>query len=156
MIAQRNGQQRQARRGKGDVDPALDDAVEALQRDVVDVDDGDAVQILEPRPQRDDLQEIGHDLDVHALAARALDELEHLHVLVGWQRDVEMIDRLANGDFRRLLDAAEERQTAVAEVIARCLDVHEADDLVAELAMFEDLVGDEPPELPGRPRSESA
>ena len=45
---------------------ALDDAVEALQRDVVDVDDRDAVEILEPRAQRDDLQQVGHDLDVDA------------------------------------------------------------------------------------------
>ena len=52
---------------------ALDDAVEALQRDVVDVDDRDAVEILEPRAQRDDLQQVGHDLDVDALAAGDLD-----------------------------------------------------------------------------------
>ena len=68
-------------------------AVEALQRHVVDVDDRHAVEVLEPRAQRDDLQQIGHDLDVDHLAARALEELEHPHVLLGRQRDVQVIDR---------------------------------------------------------------
>ena len=93
-------------------------AVEALQRDVVDVDDRHAVEILEARPQRDHLQQIGHDLDVDALAAGALDELEHLHVLLGRQRDVEMIDRFADRDLGRFVDRAEQRQAAVPEVIA--------------------------------------
>ena len=44
----------------------LTHAVEALQRHVVDVDDRDAVEIFEPRAQRDDLQQVGHDLDVDA------------------------------------------------------------------------------------------
>ena len=74
---------------------ALDDAVEALQRDVVDVDDRNAVEILEAGAQRDHLQQIGHDLDVDHLAAGALEQLEHPHVLLGRQRDVEVIDRLA-------------------------------------------------------------
>ena len=72
---------------------ALDDAVEALQRHVVDVDDRHAVEILEPGAQRDHLQQIGHDLDVDHLAAGAVEQLEHPHVLFGRQRDVEMIDR---------------------------------------------------------------
>ena len=67
-------------------------AVEALQRDVVDVDDRDAVEILEPGAQRDDLQQIGDDLDVDHLAAGAFEELEHPHVLFGRQRDVQMVD----------------------------------------------------------------
>ena len=50
-----------------DVEPALDDAVEALQRNVVDVDDRHAVEILEARAQRDHLEQIGDDLDVDAL-----------------------------------------------------------------------------------------
>ena len=51
---------------------------------------------------------------------------------------------------------AEQRQPAVAEVIAGCAVVDEADDLIAELAMLEDLVGDEPAELARRRQSESA
>ena len=76
-----------------DVDRALEHAVEALQRHVVEVDDRDAVEVLEPGAQRDELQQVGHDLDVDALAARRLDQAEHLHVLVERQRHVEVIDR---------------------------------------------------------------
>ena len=83
------------------------------------------------------------------LAAGALDELDHLEVLLGRERDVEVVDRLALRDVRRFVDRAEQRQAAVAEVIARRAVVHEADDLVAELAVLEDLVGDEAAELAG-------
>jgi len=40
------------RGGDRDVHPALEHRVEALERDVVDVDDRDAVEILEARTQR--------------------------------------------------------------------------------------------------------
>ncbi len=73
---------------------ALDDGVEALQRHVVDVDDRHAVEILEAGAQGNDLQQVGHDLDVDHLAAGALEQFEHPHVLLGRQRHVEMIDRL--------------------------------------------------------------
>ena len=39
------------------------------------------------------------------LAAGALEQLEHLHVLLGRQRDVQVVDRLARRDLRRLVDA---------------------------------------------------
>ncbi len=129
------------------VDRPLDDAVEALQRNVVDVDDRHAIEIFEARAKRDDLQQVGHDLHVDAFAARALDQLQHLQVLFGRQGDVEMIDRFARHDVGRFRDGAEERQTAIAEVIARRLVVHEADDLVAELTMLEDLVRHQTSEL---------
>ena len=44
---------------------------------------------------------------------------------------------------------AEQRQAAVAEVIAGRAVVDEADDLIAELAVLEDLVGDQAAELAG-------
>src|SRR5437588_11946332 len=59
-----------------------------------------------------------------------------------------MIDALADGYFGGVLDGAEQRKSAVAEAIAR-LVIDEADDLIAELAVFEDLVGHESPELAG-------
>src|SRR5215470_7608170 len=62
------------------------------------------------RAQRDHLQQVGHDLDVHELPARAFDELQHPHVLFGRQRHVEMVNRLARADFRRLVDRPEQRQ----------------------------------------------
>ena len=37
------------------------------------------------------LHEVGHDLDVHALVAHALDELQQLRVLLEGQRDVELV-----------------------------------------------------------------
>ena len=130
-----------------DVDRALEHAVEAPQRHVVDVDDRNAVEILEPGAQRDDLQQVGHDLDVDDLAVGALDERQHLHVLFERQRDVELIDALALQDLAGLGERAEQRQAAIAEMIAAGAVVDEADDLVAELAVLEHLVGDQPPEL---------
>src|SRR5262249_40439368 len=103
----------------------------------------------------DHLEQIRDDLDVHALTAGAVDELQHLDVLLGRQRDIEVIDAFAGCDLRRLLGGAEEREAAIAEVIARRPIVDEADDLVAELSVLEDLVGDQAPELAGT-RDENA
>src|SRR5712692_7630242 len=66
-----------------------------------------------------------------------------------------MIDRLAGRDLGGFVDRPQERQAAIAKVIAGGLVVHEADDLIAELAMLEDSVGDEPAEL-ARPGDEDA
>ena len=128
---------------------ALDDAVEALQRDVVDVDDGHAVEILEPGPERDDLQQVGHDLDVDALAAGGLDAARSSAVLLRRQRHIQVIDRLARAISPASSMRAEQRQAAVAEVIAGRPVVDEADDLVAELAVLEDLVRDEAAQFAG-------
>ena len=49
----------------------------------------------------------------------------------------------------RFVERAEQRKPAVAEVIAAGAVVDEADDLIAELAVLEDLVGDQPAELAG-------
>ena len=78
--------------------------------------------------------------------ARRVEQVDHLHVLLGRKRDVQVIDLFPRGDFRRLVDRAEQRQTAIAEMVAGPI-VDEADDLVAELAMFDDLVRDETAEL---------
>ena len=77
-------------------------------------------------------------------------------MLLGRQRDVEMIDRFALRDLGGLVDRAEQRQAAVAEVIAGRPVVDEADDLIAELAVLEDLVGDQASELARARRSGSA
>ena len=110
----------------GEIDGPLDDRVETLQRNVVNVDDGDAVEIFEPRAQREELHEVGHDLHVDHLAARALDEVEHLHVLVERQRHVQMVDVFLADDLRRISQRAEQRQAAIAEVIAARAIVDEA------------------------------
>ena len=47
------------------------------------------------------------------------------------------------------VERAEQRQAAIADVIAAGAIVEEADDLEAELAVLEDLVGDQPPEVAG-------
>src|SRR5262245_15919538 len=138
-----DGQHQQGARGNRDVDAALDEGVEALQRHVVDVDDRQAVELFESRAQRDYLQQVGHHLDVHELAARAFDEPQHLDVLLGRQRNVQLIDTLACRDFGGVVDSAKQRQPAVSEVIARGLVIHEADDLIAQLAVLEDLVRDQ-------------
>ena len=87
---------------KRDVHGALEHAVEAAERHVVDPDDRQPVQILEPRAERDELQEIRHDVNVDALAAGELDDAEHLDVLVDRQRDVDFVDLLVRGRSRPL------------------------------------------------------
>ena len=93
----------------------------------MDVDDRHAVEIFEARAQREELHEVGHDLDVDHLAARALDEVEHLHVLVERQRHVQVVDVLLADDLGRIGERAEQRQAAIAEVIAARAIVDEAD-----------------------------
>ena len=45
--------------------------------------------------KRDELQQVGHDVDVDALAAGELDHAEHLDVLFDRQRDVDLVHLLA-------------------------------------------------------------
>jgi hypothetical protein len=73
------------------------------------IDDGEAVQVLEARAQRDELQEIGNHFDVDALAARDLDQIEQLRVLLERQRDVEVIDLLALRDLADFGQGPEQR-----------------------------------------------
>jgi hypothetical protein len=66
-----------------DIDQALDDAVQAAQRHVVDVDHRQPVEILEPGTQRDELKKVRDDVHVDALAAGELDDAQHLQMLGG-------------------------------------------------------------------------
>ena len=65
------------------------------------------------------------------------------------QRDVDVIDLLAADDLVGVPERAEQRQPPVADVVAGGAIVEEADDLEPELAMLENLVGDQPPEVAG-------
>ena len=65
------------------------------------------------------------------------------------QRDVEVIHALALGDVAHLGQRAEQRQAAVADVVAAGAVVDEADDLVAQLAVLQDAVGHQPAEIAG-------
>ena len=114
-----------------DVEAALQPGVEALQRHLVDVDDRQPVEILEPRAQRDELQDVGHHLDVDELAAGDLHQVEQLGVLLERQRDIQVIDPFALCDLDDLGERAEQRQSAVADVIAAGAIVDEADHLIA-------------------------
>ena len=74
---------------------------------------------------------------------------DHLHVLVERQGDVELIDPIALQDVAGLGQRAEQRQAAIADVVAAGLVVDEADHLVAELVVLEQLVDDHPAQLAG-------
>ena len=87
-------------------------------------------------------------MQVHALAVGDFDQAQHLHVLFERQRDVEVIDPLAAQDLVGIAERAEQRQAAVADVIARAI-VDEAEQLEAELAMIEHLVRNHPAEVAG-------
>ena len=84
------------------------------------------------------------------------DQVEHLHVLFERQRDVEVVDLLARRRCRPPRQRAEQRQAAVAEVVAAGAVVDEADDLVAELAVLEHAVGDHAAEVAGAGNQDAA
>ena len=60
-----------------------------------------------------------------------------------------MIDPFALGDLGDLGQRAEQRQPAVADVIAAGAIVDEANHLEAELAVLEDAIGDHASEIAG-------
>ena len=68
-------------------------------------------------------------------------------MLVERQRHVQVVHPFTPDDVVRLGQRAEQRNAAVADVIAQAV-VEEADDLEAQLAVLEDLVGDDPAEIP--------
>ena len=65
------------------------------------------------------------------------------------QRDVEMVDVLLLDDFGGVGQRAEQRQAAIAEMIAAGAIVDEADHLIAELAMLKNFFGDDAAEVAG-------
>ena len=75
--------------------------------------------------------------------------MHHLPVLLERQRDVKVVDPLALHQFGGLLQRAEQRQSPVAQVISARAVVHEADDLEAHLAVLENPVRHEAPQLAG-------
>ena len=77
--------------------------------DVVDVDDRDAVEILEPCPEGDDLEKVWHDLDVDAFPVGHLDQVEHLGMLVERQRDIQLVHPLPAENVIDLGQRTEER-----------------------------------------------
>src|SRR5688572_19089978 len=132
-----------------DVDDPLDPGVQPLERHIVDVDDRQAVKVLEPRPQGDELQQVRDDLDVDELAAGDLHQVEQPRVLLERERHVEMIDALALRDVGNFVERAEQREPAVADVVAAGPIVEKTDHLVAELAVLEDPIGDHPAQIAG-------
>ena len=65
------------------------------------------------------------------------------------QRHVEVVDLLVGDDVRRIAERAQQRQPAIAEMIAAGLVVDEADHLIAQLAMFENAIRDHAAEIAG-------
>ena len=98
-----NGEARQQ-----DVDRPLDPGIEALERHIVDADDRQAVQILEARAKRNELQQIRDDLDLDTFAAGELHQVEELGMLLEGQRHIQMIDTFTLRDLANLGERAEE------------------------------------------------
>ncbi len=129
------------------IDRALEQAVEAAQRHVVQADDRHAVEVLEAGAESDELKEVRDDVNVDALAIRLLDQREHLDVLFERQGDVDVIDAFLADDSRRHRPACRAAAGRDSRCGRRGAVVEEADDLEAELAMLEQLVGHEPAEV---------
>src|SRR5262245_44665940 len=69
-------------------------------------------------------------------------------MLVERQGDVQVIDPLPLRDIADFGERAEERKTAIPDVIAARPIVHETDDLISELAMLQDSIRDHPSKIP--------
>ena len=123
------------------VDRPFDPALEALERDIVDVDNRQTIQVFEPRPQGDELQEIRHDLDVDALAAGDVHQIEQLGMLFEGEGDVQVVHALPLDDVGDLGQRPEERQASIADVVAAGPVVHESDHLISQLTVLQDAVG---------------
>ena len=139
----------QRSRGNAHVDRALQNAVEPAQGNIIQADDRYAVEVFQPRAQRDELQQVGDDVDLNRLAVGRLDDAEHFDVLFERERDVDVIDGFLADDLVRLSQRAEERQAAIPDVIAIGAVVQKPDDLEAQLAVFQDLVGDQLSQVAG-------
>ena len=63
------------------------------------------------------------------------------------QRDIQVIDVLLPDDFWRIGKRAEQRQAAIPQMIAARAIVDKTDHLIAELAVLEDLLGDDTAEV---------
>src|SRR5262249_39970076 len=142
-----NAEDNEGDRRERDVDRALHEGVDALETGLVDVDDRHAVEVLEPRAERDHLQDVRYDLDVDAFTAGDIQQLEQPDVLFRRKRDVEVFDRFADGDVGRLIDGPEQGQAAVSEVIAGRAIVDEPGNLIPQLAVLDDLVRDQSPQF---------
>ncbi len=68
-------------------------------------------------------------------------------MLFGWKRNVQMIDRLARRNIRGFVNRAEQRETAIPQMVAGGLVIDEPDDLIPEFAMLENLVRNQPPKF---------
>ncbi len=130
------------------VDGPLDDGVDPLQRNVVNIDDGNAVEVLEPRAQREELDEVGHHLHVHHFPARVFDEVEHLDVLVERQRHVQVVDVFLPQNLRSVVEGPQQWQASITEMIAARPVVDETDHLITELAMLKDFFGNHASQIP--------
>ena len=83
---QDEGEEQQGHGAESEVHHALHHAVPAPERDLVQADDRDPVEVLEGGLDRGVLDQVGNDLDVDALVAYALDEAQQLRVLLEGQR----------------------------------------------------------------------
>ena len=148
---QRQDGQQHDQRGERDrqIHRPLHHAVPTLERHLREVDHRRAVDVLQRGLDGGVLEDVGHQLDLDALAGHEVEELEDLLVRLQRQREEDLIDALRRQYLFRLLRGAEHGHAADHRALLAGIVIQEADHLEAHLAVSEDLGGDLAAQQPG-------
>src|SRR5688572_31766957 len=138
------GEQEEPRRRHDRVHAALDQAAPPLERNLGEVDDRRAVEILQRRLERGVLQDVGDELDLDQLAPHLLQRAEHLLVRLERQGDVDLVDALLLDDALDVLDVAEHRRRLERRARLAGVVVEVARHLQPQLAVVLQLARDLP------------
>ena len=133
-----------------EVEDALDGHVEAAELDVADVEQGDALDVVDHGPRAHDLEEARHDVDLHAgVVAGAHHAQEVVVTRLGEGHD-DAVDVLLGDDAMEVAQGADDGHVHVAVAVAPRLPVvEEADQLHAVLGVLADLGRQGVPHLAG-------
>ena len=126
-----------------DVERALDQAHPARERHLRQVDDRQAVEVLDAGAEGDVLEEVRHDAHVGDRAADLLEDGEHRAVRLERQREEDRVDAALLDDARAT--SAVVPRTGTPEVLGAALArvvVDEPDGAQSRLGVLEELVDD--------------
>ena len=116
--------------------------VEAAELGVGDVEQRDALDVVDERPRADDLEEARDDVDAHAAVGAGAHHAQEVVVAGARERDDHAVDALLRHDRVEVAQGADHRQRrAHVAVVPRLAVVEEADEVDAVLGVAGDLGG---------------
>ena len=123
-----------------EVEGALDGHVEAAELDVADVEQGDALDVVDQRTGADDLEQTWHDVDLDAAVGAGAHDAQEVVVAGARERDDDAVDLLTRDDRVQVVQSADHRHIGYATAVATRLPVvQEPDELDAVLRVRVDL-----------------